>query len=117
LRSLARQVTVCDDQDQLEGELRRVIRDQVQPSQKAVAAKLRENGFDSGLTVTQTVLCAGIGLMSSGVRPALSGLLGLGVGLAFSVFRWRLANERLRKDPFAYLCHARRQFGLSEDNS
>ena len=115
VRRLARQVGGIEDPEELAHELRQIVRDDINPAQEEVGAKLQENGFVTGLTVAETTVPAVAGFAASGFKGLWTALAGLGIGLAFSMCRHRIAAERLRREPFAYLWHARQHFATDED--
>ncbi len=114
IRNLARQAGVVEDVDELESRFQQIVRDEVRPAEERVTVKLQEAKFDAGLCFTEAGAVGAVALAASGGR-LLPGLAAAGVRLVFSVCRWRIAEDRLRREPFAYLCHARQRFQFEED--
>jgi hypothetical protein len=106
VHSFALQVSAAGSDSVQEREIQRIVREEFEPARKQLGAKLGEAKFDFGFASIQALIVAG----ASGIGSLASGgnlwgtLAGLGIGLTFAGFRWRIAEQRtLKEKPMSYL--------------
>ena len=94
----------------MDRELSRVVRDELQPAQEVIEARLREANCAFTLSVLQVIAVSGIVFALSGAQRYAATIGSAAVGLVFSVVHWRLARQRVRNEPLAYLANLRQRF-------
>lgn len=114
IHALALQVSGAGSDKHQDREIQRIVKDVFEPAHEDLGAKLRDNGVDFGtnlLQVSVTGTGAGVGALVGGGLGAMAGaLVGTGIGVTFSYVRWRIARNRLEREPMAYLVELRKRF-------
>jgi len=110
VHTLARQAAGISDEGFREKELKRIAKEELNPAHEVVGARLHEAGFDFGLAALHVSMTAAVGYAASGFKSHWAAAGSALVGLAFSVVKWRLAKEKVRKEPLTYFANLRRQF-------
>jgi hypothetical protein len=88
-------------------ELKKIEKEQFIPASEELKAKMSESGFDFGSSILQLAATTAVGVSLGGSQAGLA--TGL-ISAAFSAFRWRKSQNKVRKEPLSYLARLQEQF-------